>query len=316
MSDLKFRFGLILALALLPVMILCILLGVSQGHYGYLLLSLSFGVFAYFAIWFAIDKMVFSHLRTIKSASDIFSTGQMDMRVGDIVGAPNRIQDLGAAFDHMAENISERENLLLDNLQEKETLLREIHHRVKNNLQIIISLLNMQERKLKDAKGLAAIQETRSRVNAIALVHRGLYEGNDLRVIDMPDFLSRLVDELKVGLVGKNQNVSIDTLIDPLKLEADRAIPIALFIVEALTNAIKHGVKAGGDIQVILKKTSSEIRIAVKDNGVGVPTSAAKGTGSKLMQGFARQLSGVFSQGPIETGYKVSLCFQPNPSEI
>ncbi|WP_409432259.1 sensor histidine kinase [Litorimonas sp. RW-G-Af-16] len=276
----------------------------------YIAVSVLAWIFAYFAIWMTTDKLVFSHLRSIKSASDRFSTGDLTTRVGLMTDAPSRIQDLGLAFDNMAENISDREMRLLDNLQEKETLLREIHHRVKNNLQIIISLLNMQERKLKDPKSLEAIHETRSRINAISLVHRGLYEGNDLRVIDMPVFLSRLVNELQVGLLAKDQNVTVKVDIHPVQLEPDTAIPVALFIVEALTNAMKHGVKSGGVVDIKLEKSNNHMTVSVADDGPGSHKNAVKGTGSKLMAGFARQLSGSLAEENTPTGYRVMLTFQ------
>lgn len=319
MSDLRVRFGIILAMALFPIMLFAIYMAYNDGRFLLVVISLLAWAFAYLAIWLATDKLIFSHLRTLKKASDDFSKGNLFTRIGIMHEAPARLQDLGNAFDRMAENISERELRLLDNINEKEILLREIHHRVKNNLQIIISLLNMQERKLHDAAGLTAIQETRSRINAIALVHRGLYEGDDLRVIDMPVFLSRLVDELKSGLILPEQDVEININIAPSKLETDTAIPVALFVVEALTNAIKHGVGHGGSIDIDLKKSRGDIMVSVKDDGSGVKSNAQSeldgkslgGTGAKLIKGFARQLSGRVKTEELEKGYRVILEF-PN----
>ena len=311
MSDLRVRFGFILALTLFPLLLFSIYLAYNTGQIIFVVTAILAWLVAYFCVWIATDKLVFSHLRKIKTASDRFSEGDLGVRIGHMPSAPPRIESLGHAFDNMAENISERETRLLDNLAEKETLLREIHHRVKNNLQIIISLLNMQERKLTDQAGLDAIHETRSRINAISLVHRGLYEGDDLRVIDMPIFLSRLIDELKTGLIAKDQDIAVKLEIAPLKLEADTAIPVALFIVEALTNSVKHGCKAGGNIRVSLETANDQSVVSVQDDGVGSATPHVKGTGAKLMQGFARQLSGTFSTESSEHGYSTQLSF-PN----
>lgn len=310
MTDLRVRFGFILALALFPILLFSIYMAFVDGRVMLVFVSILAWVFAYFSLWLTTDKLVFSHLRQIRAASDEFATGNLEARVGELKSAPTRIAQLAEAFDLMADNISERELRLIDNLDEKETLLREIHHRVKNNLQIIISLLNIQERKIQSEEGLLAIRETRSRITAIALVHRGLYEGEDLRVINMPIFLNRLVNELRVGLGADSQNVSIALDVVPINFEPDRAIPIALFVVEALTNSIKHGVKNGGRIEMSLARKDEIVTITVSDNGQGVVSFAKRGTGSKLMKGFARQLMGTFRHHDVDQGYKVSLSFR------
>lgn len=312
MSDLRVRFGFILALALFPILLFSFYMAYAQGRFALVIVSTLAWVFAYFAIWIATDKLIFSYLRTIKSASDKFSLGDMTTRVGPMHGAPTRITELGLAFDQMAENISVREEQILDNLHEKETLLGEIHHRVKNNLQIIISLLNMQERKLKDKAGIEAIKDTRSRINAISLVHRGLYEGEDLRIVDMPMFLSRLVNELKIGLGADVKSIKIEANIVPLKLPPDTAIPVAFFIVEALTNAIKHGKSLDSEVMITLSVKEENIRVSITNNSDEqfVINGQNTGTGTKLMQGFARQLSGEILIHQNKSSYNVELLFK------
>ena len=313
MADLRVRFGLILAFALFPILLFSIFMAVRDGQILLVIISILAWIFAYFSLWVTTDKLVFTHLRQIKSASDKFAMGDLEARVGSLNDAPDRIIELASAFDHMATSISERESRLTDNLDEKETLLREIHHRVKNNLQIIISLLNMQERKLKDASSLTALKETRGRINAIALVHRGLYEGDDFRVVNMCTFLTRLIDDLKSGLGIENQDVEIDVQVASVKFEPDTAIPSALFIVEALTNATKHGVPDGGVITVSLKKEGERVNVSVSDTGHGCDDTSPAGTGSKLMRGFARQLAGKFHEENLSPGHKVTLIF-PAPN--
>jgi two-component sensor histidine kinase len=309
MSDLRVRFSAILALALFPLLLSSVYMAFGQDNLAIILVSVLAWVFGYVALWLATDKLVFSHLRRIKIASDKFSHGNLEARVGEMKNAPRRVAELGAAFDHMAENISEREARLIDNLHEKEGLLREIHHRVKNNLQIIISLLNMQERKLSDPVSLESIHEIRGRINAIALVHRGLYEGDDLRVVDMPIFLKRLVDELKKGLETGDDNITIALNVEPLQLESDTAVPVALFIMEALTNAIRHGVEPGGTINIKMGKTGERSYVSVSDDGGGFNIGAVEGTGTKLMRGFARQLSGTLERQDTDLGHSATITF-------
>lgn len=309
MSDLRVRFGFILALALLPLLLSSLYMAFSQGDMGVTLVAAFAWLFAYAAIWLATDKLVFSHLRRIKIASDKFSRGDLDARVGLLKAAPHRVAELSIAFDKMADSISEREALLIDNLSEKEVLLREIHHRVKNNLQIIISLLNMQERKLTDETSLIAIRDIRGRINAISLVHRGLYEGTDLRVVDMPVFLNRLVHEMKKSLGTEDRDITIALDVEPLQLESDIAVPVALFLVEALTNALQHGVEPGGTVNVNLHASGTQTSVRVTDDG-GVHTDPfPEGTGSKLMRGFARQLSGTLERHNTPTGHCAALIF-------
>lgn len=310
MSDLRTRFGLILAIALFPILLFSIYMAYSQGRLILVIISVLAWIFAYFAIWASTDNLVFSYLAKIQKASDLFATGDLDARVGPLENAPTRIAELAAAFDEMADNVSRRDARLRDNLDEKETLLREIHHRVKNNLQIIISLLNLQQRKLDGTEGQRVLKETSNRINAIALVHKGLYEGDDLRIIDMEKFLLRLIDQLKTGLNTEDQNISILTDLEGIWLEPDTAIPLSLFIVEALTNAIKHGVEAGGKISISLENIAKEIHVSVIDDGVGLMEDFQAGTGSKLIKGFARQLSGHLVRTNLPQGHKVTLVFE------
>lgn len=270
--------------------------------------------FGFAAIWLSTDQLILIHLRRMRRATLDFARGNTTARVGELKNSPYSIMSLGENFDIMADSIVEREATIHDSLDEKETLLREIHHRVKNNLQIIISLLNMQERKMTDKEGLAAIIETRSRINAIALVHRGLYESTDLRYVDMQKFLDRLLPELTFALGFETRGISVSTIANCDPMEADTATPVALFIVEAITNAAKHGVSNGGHIDAVITQSNENVQVLVSDNGVQnikKPKPTSKGIGTKLMNGFARQLSGKLTVSQNDAGYSVSLNFKP-----
>jgi two-component sensor histidine kinase len=250
-------------------------------------------------------------LRQIRRAALKFARGDNDARVGDLGSAPIRIAEVARSFDLMADKISDREDKLKDNLAEKEAMMREIHHRVKNNLQIVISLLNMQERRLReeDAVAKTAIQDARSRINAVALVHRGLYEGEDLRYIEMAPFLGRLIEHTHQTISLSPEHVKLYRSIECKNLEADQAIPVALFVVEALTNALKHGVPKGGDVIISMSETDGQVQVTIEDNGGGLPKNSVLGTGRKLIDGFARQLSGKINYPECQTGHAVQLVF-------
>ena len=268
-------------------------------------------VFAFGAIWLATNKLLIGHLMPMNLAAKKFAKGDYSARVGALQDAPAQIQDLADTIDVMAERISERDQKLTESLFEKETLLREIHHRVKNNLQIIISLLNMQNRKLNDPTYTEAISETRNRINAIALVHKALYESDDIREVEMTPFLRQLISQLGRSLKVEQKRISVGVDINCAPRDADRATTIAMFIVEAMTNCVKHGVPAGGHIDIEVKDLKSETVVYVEDNGVKEGSNAGmkKGTGDRLMVGFARQLSGEYKGVMTPTGYKTSLIF-------
>tara|TARA_R110002020_G_scaffold10905_2_gene41467 strand:+ start:1110 stop:2051 length:942 start_codon:yes stop_codon:yes gene_type:complete len=312
MKDLRIRFGVILGLCLIPILVFSVVLSFKTGSALTVAICILALVFAYAAIWISTDKLIFLPLRKIRLASLRFSKGDLEARVDDLNRSPDKISSIGTTFNEMADHISLREARLLDNLVEKETLLREIHHRVKNNLQIIISLLNMQERKLTDLAGLDAIQETRSRINAIALVHRGLYEGDDLRLIRMDVFLKRLVAELESGLEVEDAGINVSLEVGCNTMEPDNVIPVALFIVEALSNSVKHGLPKGGDIQINLVCEDDIITVSVIDNGQGTGPESLTGVGYKLMRGFARQLGGEFTIQTRKKGHGVALKFPLN----
>jgi two-component sensor histidine kinase len=268
-------------------------------------------LFGFMAIWLSTDQLILTHIGRMRSATLKFAKGDRSARVGTLKNPPASLHALGKNFDLMADRIVEREAIIKDSLDEKETLLREIHHRVKNNLQIIISLLNMQERKLTDEKGLNAIVETRSRINAIALVHRGLYESKDLRFIKMQTFIDRLLPELSVALGFKDRGISVSSTADCRPMEADTAIPVALFIVEALTNSVKHGVANGGTIEISLMQSGDDVTVSVRDKGqlIRDEQTSESGMGTKLMKGFARQLGGDLTTNRFAKEYETTLHF-------
>ena len=270
--------------------------------------------FGFAAIWLSTDQLILMHIRRMSRATKAFAKGDRSVRVGDLKTPPHSIAMLAKNFDIMADRIVEREAVITDSLDEKETLLREIHHRVKNNLQIIISLLNMQERKMTDKEGLSAIIETRNRINAIALVHRGLYESPDLRFVHMQTFLDRLLSELNVALGFEALDIHISTIANCQPMEADTATPVALFIVEAVTNAAKHGVRKGGNIDVLIQQTDKDVVVSISNNVYpqkNVAKTKSGGLGVKLIKGFTRQLNGKLQETKSETNYEIKLSFTP-----
>ena len=253
-------------------------------------------IFGFGATWIATDKLLLRHLRRMERTTHSISNGAYEERLGDYNNAPQQIQDLAASFDGMLETLKARDKKITDSLDEKESLLREIHHRVKNNLQIIISLLNMQKRRSKNEEFLIAIEKTRNRVSTIALVHKALYESDDIRRVDMTLFLDQLVRQLSKTLSINKNKIQITTAIECAGREADQATPIGLFIVEAMTNIVEHKSLKDGVISVRVSEDNQTTTVQVCDMGkiLDLPTVGSKDSFA-LMKGFARQLSGKFS---------------------
>jgi two-component sensor histidine kinase len=199
-------------------------------------------------------------------------------------------------MDAMARTIAERDAELRRALAQKNDLLREIHHRVKNNLQVISSLLNMQERALDDPAARAAMTDTRQRISALALIYRALYQGPDLKRVDLRDFLDELIAQSVMSESVRKAPIRTELDIDNVEMDADRLAPLALFAVEAISNARKHGLdKAGGLLSVGFHVNGQKAELDIRDSGApGAPPikSIGDGVGRTLMVAFARQLRG------------------------
>ncbi|MCC6396849.1 MAG: PAS domain S-box protein, partial [Bacteroidetes bacterium] len=165
-----------------------------------------------------------------------------------------------------------RDQELKASLREKEVLLKEIHHRVKNNLQIISSLISLQASRVKDEESRVLFDESRSRIRALALVHERLYWSESLASIDFKEYLKGVIQDLLHA--GGNEHITIDLDADSVSLDIDQAIPCGLIVNELCTNALKHAFpdKTRGRIAVSLRECDDgSVLLAVRDDGIGLP---------------------------------------------
>ncbi len=179
-----------------------------------------------------------------------------------------------------------RKNVIIEQqLKDKELLLREIHHRVKNNLQVVSSLLSIQSRGITDEKAREAVQDSRQRVKSMALIHQDLYREGDLTGVPMRQYVERLVSGL-VNNYGKESSVQVAIDVQHISLDVDTAVPIGLILNELITNALKYAWPDGrsGTLSVYLHEQHGQLLLSVADDGVGMPASAvpAKGSGFGL----------------------------------
>ena len=203
-------------------------------------------------------------------------------------------------------------------LADKDVLLREVNHRVKNNLQIICSLLDMQAVKVRDPAGREAIKETADRVRAMGLIHHALYDQENASAIGMQNYLRSLSAQIGRTLGTEQRGVTIEVEAADATFELSTAVPLALIANEVITNAIKHAFPDGspGRVKVELQRAESDRwELAVADSGGGgqtiPPLDKARSTGFQIVRALVRQLGGEagFEQGGDGTTFR--LTFQP-----
>lgn len=203
-------------------------------------------------------------------------------------------------------------------IDEKETLLKEVHHRVKNNLQTVSSLLSLQSRSIEDKKISGIIKSSQNRVVSMAMVHEMLYKRDDyLSKIELKPYVEELCEYLIRSIKGNNNNIELDIDIPDFKLSIDTVIPLGLIINEAVTNALKYGIpeEEKGEITVALNKVDDKkYTMLLGDNGVGYPDSIdpknIQSLGLKLIHNLARQLKGKVSKDTEKKGTYYNLIFE------
>jgi PAS domain S-box-containing protein len=195
------------------------------------------------------------------------------------------------------EEIKEAQFKIKASLEEKEVLLREIHHRVKNNLQIISSMLNIQSNYIKDEEDLELLRESQSRIKSMAIIHEGLYKSNDFTHINFKDYIHSLMHYISVHY-NLSPNIQIFVDVKNIMLNIETAVPCGLIINELVTNSIKHAFPPGNDgkIKVSLSSKMGIFSLRVSDNGIGFPTNIdfknTKTLGFKLINVLTNQLDG------------------------
>jgi PAS domain S-box-containing protein len=184
-------------------------------------------------------------------------------------------------------------------LHEKEVLLHEIHHRVKNNLQVVQSLLKMEVRTLPPSEARAAIESMVLRVRAMATVHERLCQMPGMAGLALAGYLRDIFDGAIASYSVEPGQIKIDLEAEDILLDLDRAIPFGLLANELISNSLKHGFPAGrkGKISVSIHRVAGAVRMVIEDNGIGLPTNfnarACKSMGLKLVESLAHQLGGV-----------------------
>lgn len=224
---------------------------------------------------------------------------------------------LGKSLLEVHHKLYKSRNEIQLRITEKEMLLKEIHHRVKNNLQTVSSLLSLQSRNIDDDEVKNLIKSSQNRVISMAMVHEMLYMRDDLSKIEYRSYVKELSEYLVRSVKGAQNNVKLNIDIPDIKLRIDTAIPLGLLINEAITNALKYGLteEEGGIIHIALKKADeNEYILDIGDNGIGfsedINFKTTKSLGLKLIHNLARQLKGSITRDSSKKGTNYIVKFQ------
>lgn len=203
------------------------------------------------------------------------------------------------SHDITAKKENERE--IINQLNEKEILLKEIHHRVKNNLQVISSILNLQSSFVQDEKTLEIIQESRNRIRTMATIHENLYQTKNFESIDFSNYIKDLTSNLRAIYQNKKNEIDIIYDFSPINISLNQAVPLGLIINELITNALKYAFikKKGNTLLIQCKEEDNRIFVRIKDNGVGLALNfnldKLETLGLQLVTALVDQLEAEFS---------------------
>lgn len=287
------------------------------GPIGYSSTAILFPVLMWLAslgvAMLAMYTLVLRHLRRIRRRMDAFADDRKtDAAFPNQIAVPTEIEELEQNFERMSQEILRDEATLEDALREKGVLVKEIHHRVKNNLQLISSIMNMQIRSAQLEETKTVLRRVQDRVLSLATIHRDLYQSQDNGRVNAGALITEIVDNSAELIASEGRKLAVSKDIAPVLLYPDQAVPLSLLVAEATTNAMKYiGEQQPDDafINVSLKQDDQSCLLVIA-NSIGEATDQeTTGLGSQLMKAFAMQLGGQIDVEEAKGRYILSLSF-------
>jgi two-component sensor histidine kinase len=286
-----------------------------------------------FLMWFVsllvavlmLRRQVIAPIRQLRMRMRGFADGRAILSGGTMASAPRELREIGDTFDVMAGKILRDEAELEDRLHERDLLLREVHHRVKNNLQLMSSIINMQIRQSGGAEAEEALRRVQGRLASLAKFHRDLYQSTSLTNLRADTLLTDLARQLTSVALDPARPIDLELDLDPVTMSPDQASPLAMLVTEAMTNAIKYASSDPGDrrfvrLSLALDPGSDPQTATVTiQNSVrrdeAAPTSA--GLGTQLIRAFAVQLGAEVEKGRADGVFtkRVSFPIDPFPAD-
>lgn len=209
--------------------------------------------------------------------------------------------------------LQQKNAAIQENLEQKEVMMGEVHHRVKNNLQMVSSILDLQARDLKDEKSMRVIEDSLSRINAISLIHQRLYQSDNIRGIKINTYIQELAFDILKNFSASVNTIPIDLKcnVDDLNIDLEFAIPIGLITAELITNACKYAFTDISNPEIVLSliKQNEILELTVTDNGIGKENQTEHGTsfGTKLIKSLCRKLRADITETSSEKGTSIQL---------
>lgn len=270
------------------------------------------------AIWLAMEMFAARWLARLHSLIAQFRRGDYAVDLGSFSTAPSDIARLAEDMHRMAQSIEQRDNSLRSSANARLALVGEVNHRVKNNLQMIMSLISLQSSRVSDPLAKSALDQIRMRISALALVYRLLYEEDsesEQGNVDVDRLMPLLVEQLHMSSQNSNAAITVEVAVGVRPV--DEVIPLAMFVVEVLTNAQRHGFPGdrSGSILLSIAVLDGETMVSIVDNGVGYRAEpVAREFGTTLIAAYAKQLSAAYTvDSDDEQGTRVYLTYRSRP---
>ncbi|WP_281982747.1 sensor histidine kinase [Thalassorhabdomicrobium marinisediminis] len=269
---------------------------------------------AVFVAFFGLQRLVVRHIRKLRSAMRQFALGDRQEIELQLEDPPEEFEEAQRAFNRMALIIADAEDRQTQNLREKEVLLREIHHRVNNNLQLIASIMNMQARQTTSKEAKDMLASLQRRVRGMAMMHRTLQTTQDMTTIDAAELVQAAVDD--VSKSARDGVVEVESSLESVPLFPDQAMPLSMFVAEALPNALINASTGRAhtfNVSVTMHEDETgKIRLVVKNTdgeGNDREPTADENLRRSLMAAFANQLNSELSIEFDDSGYVIEIAF-------
>ena len=269
--------------------------------------------------WLGVERLVIRNIRKLGTSIRSFASGSRSVGDIDMRGAPLEISEMATAYRQMTDSIIQDEAELENIVHQKEVLLREVHHRVKNNLQLIASIMNMHIRKAQNAETREVIRKLQDRVMSLATIHRELYQTVGLTDVHAAELLSSITMQVVKMSALPDRSVAISKSFDNIVLTPDQAVPLALLLAEALGNALKYdenAVQPTVAIEVSLQAVDEGQAVLLVSHSTATPDAAVlepDPLSVQLLTAFAAQLGGQIQQKAEENTSQLVIEFALRP---
>lgn len=274
--------------------------------------------------YFGLNRLVLRHLKSLRSALRRFALGERGDHVLELDGAPEEFKEAERAFNRMALLLTDAEAQQMTDLHHKEVLLREVHHRVKNNLQMIASIMNMHSRSARSEETRSVLMELQRRVRGLAMLHRSLYTEVTSSTVEAGKLVDAVVTD--TSILSPDKRLKTSTELASVWLYPDQAVPLSMWLAEALTNAVKYaGPDASGVARILVtlsKDDPDQVTLTVENTKTPEDRDdrdmfvESTGIGAKLMTAFCRQLEGEVRVSESEESYALTLTFSVQGFEV